>query len=228
MRTCVGRRGVSDDAVVGPPRASDGDREQAAQVLRDAHASGMLTVAELTDRLDVVYRASTVQELATVTGDLPVSEATREHAPVQLPHVRRRRFVLGLIGGPTIRGRFRAARRMLIFGIVGGGDVDLSSAEIDRRGVTITAVSLIGGGAIYVPAGFQVDMRGLSLIGGGDEYGPAAPTLPPAGLVRVRYLSLLGGPDVCHCSLDATSALETDRQLSASSQTAKTELPPPR
>jgi DUF1707 SHOCT-like domain len=219
---------VADDAGVGLPRASDTDREDASRVLRDAHASGMLTVPELTQRLDAVYGARTLQELERVTGDLPVNQA-QERVPAAVTPARRRRFALGLIGGPTIRGRFRAARRMLILSLIGGGDLDLSSAEIDDRGVTITAVSLIGGGDIYVPARFQVDIRGVSLVGGGGERGPADAEVSPAGLVRVRYLSLIGGPDVHpHQGTDAPPSLETDRRLSTTERPRRNELPPPR
>ena len=218
---------MADDAGVGLPRASDTDREDAARVLRDAHASGMLTVPELTQRLDAVYGARTLQELERVTGDLPVSQPEEERLPAPVTAARRRSFVLGLIGGPAIRGRFRAARRMLMLSIIGGGDIDLSSADIDDRGVTITVVSLIGGGDIYVPAGFHVDIRGVSLVGGGDERGPADPELPPAGLVKVRYVSLIGGPDVHHQGIDTPPKMETDRRLSTSDRPRRTELPPP-
>lgn len=183
-----------------PSRASDNDREDAARVLRDAHVSGMLTVAELTQRLEVIYAARTVAELASVTRDLPVDESARQRAHAQVAPRGRRRLALGLIGGSSIRGRFRAARHMLILSIVGGGDIDLSDAEIEHCEVTITSVSLIGGGDIYLPAQFDVDIRGFSLVGSADEHGAADLRQPPIGVVRVRYLSLLGGPDIHHQS----------------------------
>jgi hypothetical protein len=52
-------------------RAGDGDRDQVAAVLREAHAEGRLDLDELTERLDAAYRAKTFGELAAVTSDLP-------------------------------------------------------------------------------------------------------------------------------------------------------------
>lgn len=52
-------------------RCSDDDRDRAAEVLRDSLAEGRITVAELDDRLDRLYRAQTYGELTAVMGDLP-------------------------------------------------------------------------------------------------------------------------------------------------------------
>jgi uncharacterized membrane protein YccC len=52
-------------------RASDADREQAAQALREHFAAGRLSDDELSERLDGVYRATTMQELEQLRGDLP-------------------------------------------------------------------------------------------------------------------------------------------------------------
>jgi hypothetical protein len=52
-------------------RASDADREQAGQALRDHFAAGRLSDDELSERLDGVYRATTMQELEQLRVDLP-------------------------------------------------------------------------------------------------------------------------------------------------------------
>jgi hypothetical protein len=51
-------------------RASDADRDQAADVLSTAVADGRLTTAELGERLEDVLTARTVSELAMLTADL--------------------------------------------------------------------------------------------------------------------------------------------------------------
>ena len=56
-------------------RASDDDRERAAERLRHATAEGRLSVDELGQRLDAVYAARTVAELDGLLTDLPVSRA---------------------------------------------------------------------------------------------------------------------------------------------------------
>ena len=62
-------------------RASDAEREQHAQLLREHAAQGRLTVDELEERLDRVYAARTVGELAPVVADLPVPRRPRPKQP---------------------------------------------------------------------------------------------------------------------------------------------------
>src|SRR5512134_156676 len=52
-------------------RASDADREQVAGRLREHFAAGRLDVEEFKERLDAVYAARTMGELAALTCDLP-------------------------------------------------------------------------------------------------------------------------------------------------------------
>ncbi len=74
-------------AVSGEPavRASDAERDQAAEVLRVAYAEGRLTRAELDERADVAYAAKTRADLRDLTSDLPgaipAQQAHRRPAP---------------------------------------------------------------------------------------------------------------------------------------------------
>jgi hypothetical protein len=58
-------------------RASDSDRDQAAERLRHATAEGRLTAQELEDRLEVLYRTRTYGELDALVADLPVSTSAQ-------------------------------------------------------------------------------------------------------------------------------------------------------
>jgi hypothetical protein len=58
-------------------RASDAEREQHAEILRQHAAEGRLTVDELDERLDRVYAARTYGELAPIVGDLPAPPRPR-------------------------------------------------------------------------------------------------------------------------------------------------------
>ncbi len=57
--------------ITGSLRASDLDREGAVADLRDAYALGRLTAEEFQWRADLAERSSTVQQLCTVTADIP-------------------------------------------------------------------------------------------------------------------------------------------------------------
>ena len=54
-----------------PVRASDAERDQAAEILRAGYAEGRLSPAELDERLTVAYAAKTRADLHDLTGDLP-------------------------------------------------------------------------------------------------------------------------------------------------------------
>lgn len=58
-------------------RASDAERDAVAEVLREAHAEGRLSVTEFAERLDAVYAARTFGELEPLTADLPTSPPAR-------------------------------------------------------------------------------------------------------------------------------------------------------
>ncbi len=52
-------------------RASDADRDRAAEALREHHATGRLSMEEFQERLDRVYAAKTLGELDELMADLP-------------------------------------------------------------------------------------------------------------------------------------------------------------
>jgi hypothetical protein len=59
-------------------RASDQDRESAAELLREAYAVGRLNREELDERAAAVYSATTWGELRDLTADLPAPVARTE------------------------------------------------------------------------------------------------------------------------------------------------------
>jgi hypothetical protein len=63
-------------------RASDADREQFVEALRQHHAEGRLTTEELTERTERAYAARTLGDLDALATDLP---PLRPPAPRQAP-----------------------------------------------------------------------------------------------------------------------------------------------
>lgn len=72
-------------------RASDADRDRVAAQLREHCVTGRLSVDELSDRLESVFKARTYGELAVPLRDLP-----EERPHLSAPVVRRRRHHHGL------------------------------------------------------------------------------------------------------------------------------------
>ena len=73
---------TSDDAM----RASDSDRELAAEVLRDAYAVGRIDLEEFHKRAGSAYAAKTWGELRDLTADLPTGQLLPHAASAAGPH----------------------------------------------------------------------------------------------------------------------------------------------
>ena len=77
-------------------RASDTDRDRAAQQIREHFAAGRLTEDEMTERVDAAYAARTEGELRRLLVDLPQLPATRAEQRAELA-VRRRHLQRRLV-----------------------------------------------------------------------------------------------------------------------------------
>lgn len=73
-------------AAGGNPRASDADRDEAAELLRTAYAEGRITYEEHTERMDAALKAKTFHDLIPITADL-----SRYRRPGYRAHVYHRR-----------------------------------------------------------------------------------------------------------------------------------------
>jgi Domain of unknown function (DUF1707)/Cell wall-active antibiotics response 4TMS YvqF len=185
---------MTPDEQLPAVRASDADREQVVAELREHSAAGRLTLEEFSERVDEAYAAKTVSELDAVKRELPVVSAV----PDTRPRRKAQRWLVSIMGGADLKGRWRVPRRMRVVSIMGGSDLDLRQAQIEDDEVTITVVSIMGGADVYVPEGIEIDLSGFSLMGGTDEHGRDAPPRPGTPLIRLRAFSLMGGTDVYH------------------------------
>jgi hypothetical protein len=176
-----------------PPdlRVSDADRERVAERLRDAAGEGRLTVEELDERVEAAYGARTAGELAELTADLPVTAGSR--LPAAPSSRKPRRWLVSVMGGGNLRGRWRAGRKLTAVSLMSGGDVDLRHAEMDSPEIRITAVAIMGGVDVIVPAGVDVEVSGFAFMGGNDMKVPVQNLGPDAPRVHVRAFSLMGG-----------------------------------
>jgi DUF1707 SHOCT-like domain/Cell wall-active antibiotics response LiaF, C-terminal len=178
-------------------RASDDDRDRAAERLRRAAAEGRLTVDELEERLQATYEARTQGELEPLVADVP---ALRERPAGNRVSVRPgeggARWLVSILGGHDRKGHWRLSPRLNVVNVMGGSDLDLHEAELADDEVVITVVSVMGGGDIRVPEGLNVEVSQFAFLGGNDvELGAAHPD-PGGPVVRIRLFSVMGGTDV--------------------------------
>jgi hypothetical protein len=180
-------------------RASDADRERAADTLRRAAGVGRLTVEELDERLNAAYGARTRAELERLVADVVVA-GEEPDTPAQRMPVRRgeggSRWLVAIMGGCDRRGRWRLAERATSINVMGGSDLDLNDAELAAEYVELTVFSLMGGADIYVPDGLNVEVADFALMGGNKvDIGDPRPD-PGGPVLRLRMISIMGGTDV--------------------------------
>lgn len=186
-------------------RVSDRERDEVAELLREAAGEGRLDLDELDERLEVAFRARTYAELVPLTRDLPADRQrpAPDPAPVHATVPSRlggrptSRQSWALMSGSTRRGHWVVPREYLAVSVMGGIDLDLTSATLEAPEVTISVLALMGGVNVIVPPDVRVVVDGFGLMGGFDEgRHDATPPPPGAPVVRVTGIALMGGVTV--------------------------------
>ncbi|MEE1926979.1 DUF1707 domain-containing protein [Streptomyces sp. TRM 70351] len=184
-------------------RASDAERDQVAEVLREALAEGRLDTDEFGQRLEAVYAARTRGELAPLVRDLPggTEPARREtEAPARRWSGRfggtpTSRGGLALMGAFVRKGPWVAPRTFTAVAFWGGGEIDLRDASFEDREVVIRAHAVMGGVHIIVPHDAEVLVGGLGVMGGFDHDATGA-GVPGAPRITVTGFAFWGGVTV--------------------------------
>ncbi|MEV5576153.1 DUF1707 domain-containing protein [Spirillospora sp. NPDC052269] len=192
-----------------PPemRASDADRDRVAQILREAAGEGRLTLDEVDERLDAVYKAKTYAELEPLTRDLPDAGSAPAGTPAARPAGTAGGFVIApgetptwtngvaIMGGFERKGAWTVPESFTAFAFWGGGDLDLREARFTSATVHITAVAIMGGIDIVVPDDVNVRVTGIGIMGG-FEHLASGPGIPGAPEIVISGLAFWGGVDV--------------------------------
>ena len=183
-------------------RVSDADREQVAEVLREAAGHGRITLEELDERLDLAYAAKTYADLEVVTRDLPTT-GNAAPAPERGGAVPSDRvggtpsgnFSIAIMSGARRSGHWVMPRTYTAVAIMGGVELDLRYARFSEQEVTIQAYCLMGGVSITVPEDIEVDVGGFAFMGGFDHRA-SGPGTSGAPRLKVLGFALMGGVDV--------------------------------
>ena len=168
-------------------RASDAERERAVSLLRQHVGSGRLTLEEFSERIDAVYNARTVEELAALSTDLPAASVRAWPT---------KRLTAAIFGDVEVTGRWRMPKSKLVFVLFGDVDVDLRGAEIPAGKETLRAFVVFGNVDVYIPQAVEVDVGGLTVLGHRRDWGGDRTPPPGAPLVRVRAFGLFATVDI--------------------------------
>lgn len=178
-----------------PPaqRASDSDREDIVERLREAAAEGRLTMDEFEERMSSAYVARTYGELERLTSDLPVKQSTTPNQPTEI----RLRAT-----GSTVRrtGRWIVPQRIVVENNMGSAVVDMTEATILSRDVHIAVQLTAGSLVIKVPPGTTADTDELHTPFGSSSVRVDSPGEPrlrlhvsgnaAMGSVHIRHLNI--------------------------------------
>jgi len=181
-----------------------------AKILHSAMSEGRLDMAELEERLDVVYKAKTLSDLEPVTIDLPGVETTGTLQPAAQRAVspgRRGGLVGGAPGsttsiavmsGATRKGSWVVPQQHNSVAFWGGVEIDLRSARFAHQHTTITAVAIMGAIDITVPDDIIVDVSGVGFMGAFElvDKSGADPADPDAPVVKINGLGFWGAVTV--------------------------------
>jgi Domain of unknown function (DUF1707)/Cell wall-active antibiotics response 4TMS YvqF len=187
----------------GNLRASDADRERAADVIRQAAGDGRLTMEELDERLDAVYAAKTYAELEPMTRDLPQTPGGPAPAPAHVPARDPQRFggeatshgAFAIMGGFSRKGDWVVPEEFTAFAFMGGGEIDLREARYAGPTATIHAITFMGGIEITVPEDANVRVTGIGIMGAFDHQ--SGGTGEPGGpTIIVNGVAFMGGVEV--------------------------------
>ena len=139
-------------------RASDADRERAAAVLQAAAADGRVSAGELDQRLELVYRASSRDELASIVKDLqPVPW------PGGTPTLAKD---TGVLSDFARKGRWLVGDKYRATAVISSGVIDLHQAQFTGPETTIHVSSWIGTVYVVVPEDAEVRVAGTGILGG--------------------------------------------------------------
>jgi len=169
----------------GKIRISDADREAAAQRLHAALGEGRITLAELEERLDVVYAAKTVAELEPPLADLPGAGVV---APLGSARVVPREEVhLNTEMGSIKRtGDWPVPERLRLTTSMGSIHLDLSTTPTPPR-IEVDVATGMGSVTIVLPPGGSADVDGVK-----TSWGSVSTKVPHTPTANGPHLVITG------------------------------------
>jgi hypothetical protein len=173
---------VSADGIL----ASDADRDTAANTLAEALAVGQLSLAEHAARLDALFAARTVDQVAAITADLPALPVRRGALYRAADPYR----VIAIGGSARRAGRFSIGRFCTVTAVGAAVDLDLRSAVPAQPEITLTVQGVAARVSITVPASWRVSDQVLVL--GRRQAIADREGEPNAPILRLRGVCLAG------------------------------------
>jgi hypothetical protein len=187
-------------------RVSDYEREQVADVLRDAAGEGRLSYTELEDRLETLYSAKTYGELVEIAADLPngptmpsaAAGLPPQHQPGPGMTVHAPTPVINVFLSDQKRlGAWVAPQRQEVNAVLGDVTLDYTEAHVPYDEIFIDVKSILADVKIRVPQNAIVHLDSNPILGSVSEQsgigGAVDPqTNQPVKVFHIRGTAILG------------------------------------
>jgi hypothetical protein len=177
-------------------------RERVIAQLSDAFARDHLDVDDFEGRLTRAQRAESLAELEALVSDVAepaqTSTALAPATPVTVAaRVREQQTTVAIMGGVTRHGHWTAPRKLRVFALMGGAELDFREAALPAGVIDVQIVACMGGASLIVPPQLAVEMNGVALMGG-FEHAERAPQVPDPDrpLLRVSGFVCMGGVSI--------------------------------
>lgn len=182
-----GTTGARPDPPDGPDRAvlraGDRDREQVADVLREACGDGRLSVAELEERLEAAYAARTHADLDILVVDLPGGSLRGLPDAGALVPAGAELTIRTGFDSERRTGRWRVPERIVVRAHIGGVKLDFTTAIVAHRRIHLDVRTEAGSCVLVVPAGWSVDTDAVRRGVGSVRNRVQAPVRPDVEVV---------------------------------------------
>lgn len=190
-------------------RVSDLEREEVADVLREAAGEGRLSYTELEDRLETLYSAKTYGELVEIAADLPngptLAAGTAAVAPLGQagpgagpgPGMTVHAPVINVFLSDQKRiGNWLAPERQEVNAVLGDVTLDYTEAQVPYNEIYIDVKSILADVKIRVPRNAIVHLDSNPILGSVSEQDSPLGSVdePPSApkIFHIRGTAILG------------------------------------
>lgn len=174
-------------------RVSDLEREEVADLIREAAGEGRLTFTELEERLESVYASRTHGELVELTADLPggPSASTSSGVVASAPsgYVEQSNPTINVFLSDHKRtGNWLAPQRQDVHAVLGDVTLDYTEAQVPYEEIFLDIKSILADVKIRVPQNAIVHLDGQPILGSVTEQGSYDPNVPMVGKPKIFHI----------------------------------------
>ncbi|MFG1817137.1 DUF1707 domain-containing protein [Kribbella sp. NPDC049174] len=192
---------LTGDELAMRRRVSDLEREEVADVLREAAGEGRLSYAELEERLETLYASKTYGELVEITADLP-NGPTVPGVPAVSPQqyagvtVQTGPVINAFMSETKRTGNWLPPQHQEVNAVLGDITLDYTEAQLPYDEVFVEVKSILADVKIRVPQNAIVHLDSNPILGSVSEQqsGPADPNTTPGTpkTFHIRGTAILG------------------------------------